>query len=160
MQKDITFFWNNRTPLSNWYPSEFEYLRMKFSCGEQYMMYMKAATFMDIDSATAIMDTRDPARQKELGRGVKNYDDHLWSLVRKPIMVAGLYQKFLQCEVPKKALLDTGNTILAEANPHDRIWGIGLAASDPRASDPSKWLGQNLLGEVLTEVRSRLRGYN
>jgi ribA/ribD-fused uncharacterized protein len=43
-----------------------------------------------------------------------------------------------------------------EASPLDRVWGIGLTADDPRAADPSSWLGLNLLGEALMEVRSRL----
>lgn len=45
-----------------------------------------------------------------------------------------------------------------EASPTDRVWGIGLAADDPRAAHPSTWRGANLLGFALMEARSRLRG--
>ena len=45
---------------------------------------------------------------------------------------------------------------MVESNPFDRIWGIGLAASDPRAQEKNTWLGQNLLGKVLDEIRDRL----
>ena len=44
-----------------------------------------------------------------------------------------------------------------EASPYDTIWGIGLAAEDPRAKDPSQWRGQNLLGFALMEVRDEIR---
>ena len=44
-----------------------------------------------------------------------------------------------------------------EASPVDRIWGIGLAAEDARASQPEQWRGLNLLGYALMEVRDRLR---
>jgi predicted NAD-dependent protein-ADP-ribosyltransferase YbiA (DUF1768 family) len=38
----------------------------------------------------------------------------------------------------------------------DRIWGIGLAADDPRAEEPARWRGLNLLGFALMEARGRL----
>ena len=47
--------------------------------------------------------------------------------------------------------------MLVEANPVDRIWGIGLAADDARAEDTGQWHGLNLLGFALMEVRHQLR---
>ena len=46
------------------------------------------------------------------------------------------------------------------ASPKDRIWGIGFTEDDPRAWNKKSWMGQNLLGEVLTRVRDRLMGSN
>ncbi|SEQ87616.1 hypothetical protein SAMN05216481_11865 [Streptomyces radiopugnans] len=46
--------------------------------------------------------------------------------------------------------------MLVEASPLDRIWGIGLAADDERASDPARWRGLNLLGFALMAARERL----
>jgi ribA/ribD-fused uncharacterized protein len=57
----------------------------------------------------------------------------------------------------REFLLGTGDRVLVEASPQDRIWGIGLAADDERASVPEQWLGLNLLGFALMEVRHRLR---
>jgi ribA/ribD-fused uncharacterized protein len=48
-------------------------------------------------------------------------------------------------------------TTLVEASPYDKIWGIGLAATDPRAQNPAQWRGQNLFGKILTELRDQLR---
>jgi ribA/ribD-fused uncharacterized protein len=42
----------------------------------------------------------------------------------------------------------TGNRVLVEASPVDRVWGIGLAADNERARNPRLWRGQNLLGFV------------
>ena len=71
-------------------------------------------------------------------------------------MVEGLFEKFNQNPQLKQALLETRGTEMVEASPYDRIWGIGLAASDPRAQEKNTWLGQNLLGKVLDIVRDRL----
>ena len=38
----------------------------------------------------------------------------------------------------------------------DTIWGIGLAEDDPRAHNKDTWMGKNLLGYALTEVRDEL----
>nr|WP_272954892.1 NADAR domain-containing protein [Kribbella shirazensis] len=47
---------------------------------------------------------------------------------------------------------------MVEASPLDRVWGIGLAADDPRAVDPTARRGLNLLGFALMEARDRLSG--
>jgi ribA/ribD-fused uncharacterized protein len=120
------------------------------------MMYRKAMLFGDWDIADQILATDNPAKHKDLGRLVKNYDDDIWAEVRFDIMVEGLYEKFNQNPELKRALLETRGTELVETNPNDRIWGIGLAASDPRAQLEETWLGQNLLGKVLDEVRGKL----
>ena len=51
------------------------------------------------------------------------------------------------------ALTQTGDRRLAEASPHDNLWGIGLSACDPRASSPDSWCDQNLLGQALEHAR-------
>lgn len=56
----------------------------------------------------------------------------------------------------KRALLATGGTTLVEASPGDTIWGIGLRASNPKASRRDQWRGTNWLGEILTQVRTEM----
>lgn len=65
--------------------------------------------------------------------------------------------KFTQNPELKRALLDTGNAVLAEAAVNDKIWGIGLSMSDPKRLDPSEWKGQNLMGYALMLVREKIR---
>ena len=71
-------------------------------------------------------------------------------------MKDGNRAKFTQNAELRALLLATRGTTLVEASPYDRIWGIGLAATDPRAHDPKTWRGQNLLGKILTELRDEL----
>ena len=58
----------------------------------------------------------------------------------------------------REFLLSTGERVLVEASPRDRIWGIGLGKHNPRALNPLEWRGQNLLGFALMCVRAQLAG--
>lgn len=130
-----------------------------YNCSEQYMMNKKALLFNDSDVAEMIMEQVHPRRQKFLGRQVRGYVDSTWMSVCQIVMVEGLVSKFQQDPHSLKTLLDTGDTIIAEASPSDRIWGIGLSKDDPRALDESQWQGKNLLGRVLMKVRDDLRKF-
>ena len=55
------------------------------------------------------------------------------------------------------ALDYTGARRIAEASPHNKVWGIGLTAFDPRAASPTSWCGPNLLGQALERTREILR---
>lgn len=65
--------------------------------------------------------------------------------------------QFSQNEELKQQLLCTHPKTLVEASPYDQIWGIGLSEDDPKAWNKLTWRGKNLLGEILTTVRERLR---
>lgn len=118
------------------------------------MMCHKALLFGDSEIAKLILNTENPKKHKELGRKVRNFDEHTWKLRREQIVYKGNYLKFTQNLHLKNALIETVGTTLVEASPYDRIWGIGLSASDPRAKNRETWRGQNLLGDILTRVRN------
>ena len=143
--------------LSNWYLSDFTVDGIKFSSMEQYMMYQKAVVFKDKAIASQILKTNDVARIKDFGRQVSNYNDTVWNGMRQIVIYKGLLEKFRQNEKLKKALLDTGDDILAECAVSDKIWGIGLSMKDSNRHDIKSWKGQNLLGFALMLVRSELR---
>lgn len=142
--------------LSNWYQSEFMVDYVKFSSMEQYMMYQKAMTFQDQMIAKEILQTKDAAKIKQLGRQVTNYNDHIWNGIRQIVVYEGLVAKFSQNEELKKRLKGTKTAILAECAVKDRIWGIGLSMKDSKRLDITQWKGQNLLGYALMEVRKGL----
>lgn len=54
-------------------------------------------------------------------------------------------------------LLATGNAYLVEANPDDKVWGIGMDRYDKYARAPGYWKGDNLLGQILMDVRGLSR---
>lgn len=147
----FTFFWDG--PFSQWYPAKFTASCIKFNCAEQFMMWSKATTFDDLATARLIMEKRDPRLQKQLGRKVKDFDPEIWDKIKNKVVEEASFFKFSQNPLLLQRLYETEGTTLVEASPYDKIWGIGLAADDPKAENRSTWQGQNLLGEILTEVR-------
>jgi len=152
----FTFFFTGASPFSQWYPSSFTVDGVTFGCAEQFMMYGKAMLFGDLEIAQQTLAAVHPKEHKALGRKVTSFDDAVWKARRVEIVMAGNRAKFSQNEELRALLLATRGTELVEASPYDRIWGIGLAAGDPRAQDPKTWRGQNLLGKILTELRDEL----
>ncbi|KAJ7241005.1 hypothetical protein B0H12DRAFT_1133942 [Mycena haematopus] len=55
----------------------------------------------------------------------------------------------------RERLFATGETMIVEASPFDKIWGIGYSEADA-LSGGAKW-GLNLLGKALVEARRVLR---
>lgn len=157
MDKKYYFFFRKHMWGSQWYPSIYIVNGVKYHCNEQYMMAQKALLFNDTKIYDKIMKTKDPKRIKALGRQVNNFEDNIWDNNKYRIVLEANYAKFSQNLYLKDQLLQTGDKIIAEASPYDNIWGIGLTASDKRAQDMSKWLGQNLLGKALMETREKLK---
>jgi len=148
-----TFFFTEVSPFSQWHRCLFTAGELTFICAEQYMMHGKAILFGDREIAAEIIAADHPKTHKALGRKVKGFDDKVCKANREAIVLAGNRLKFEQNPDLKAALLATRGTVLVEASPYDRIWGIGLAAKDPRAQNEATWQGQNLLGKILTKLR-------
>ncbi len=153
MTQKFTFFWESDSPFSNWYPQSFVHNGQKYNCSEQYMMYKKAMLFKDTDVAEMIMEQSHPRKQKFLGRQVRGFDHEVWMAECKEIMIPALVSKFTQDTYSLNCMLDSVGSIIVEASPYDKIWGIGMTKDDPRATDPAQWDGLNLLGDVLMSAR-------
>lgn len=151
MEEKFTFF--HRGKFSQWAMCNFSVDSTDYNCAEQYMMASKAILFRDWESLDKIMASKLPKEQKALGRKVSNFNEVLWNHYSRHAVYYGNYAKFTQNKQFEKALLETVGTTLVEASPHDRLWGIGLDAGDPRAQKRETWRGKNWLGEVLTAVR-------
>lgn len=160
------FFWGHQpTPsgqlgpscLSQWWESPFLVDGVKYQTAEHWMMAAKARLFEDETALARILASFDPHTAKAAGRAVKGFDDAIWAAQRQAVVIEGNLAKFAQHDDLADFLLGTGDRVLAEASPDDRIWGIGLASNNTYARRPLKWPGKNLLGFALMEVRDRLR---
>lgn len=159
------FFYSNKCPLSNFYPTSFTYSYQtdtsshRFFTSEQAFMWSKARFFDDNETAEKIlMENLSPMNCKNLGRSVKNYDDTEWDKVRFDFMKEVNYAKFSQNEELKNYILqnDFYLKLFVEASPSDGIWGIRMKSTDDGLEDCRNWRGQNLLGKVLSSVRDNI----
>lgn len=145
-----------RGPFSQFHASRFTVDGADYVCAEQYMHEQKARLFGDIAMADRILKSDSPHEHKLMGGRVSGFEQDRWDAEKVAIVTRGNQAKFGQNAGLRRRLLDTGDAILAEANPKDYIWGIGLAEDDPAALDPARWQGQNLLGQILMAVRAQL----
>ncbi len=161
----IIYFWGH-TPnpkkmtaacLSQWYDCYFEVAGVQYHTTEQYMMASKALLFGDNEVYQKIMEANNPHDYKKLGRKVRNFEPEPWDSKKSEIVVEGNKAKFSQNPDLKKFLLSTGDAILVEASPYDKIWGIGLDRETAMKGSVEQWQGENLLGCALMEVRDWLR---
>ncbi len=163
METSTHVFFYGHTPnklgihiFSQFYPCSFSTDDRSYCCAEQWMMSQKALVFKDTTTFDKIMSAKNPTKIKSLGRQIKNFDEEKWNKVKFDIVYKGNLMKFSQNDDLLKRLLNTKNKILVEASPYDKIWGIGLTASDAIKTDPDDWPGANLLGKALMKVRDAL----
>jgi ribA/ribD-fused uncharacterized protein len=163
-EPEYLFFWGH-TPkrpglgkhvLSQWWPARFMINGEHFTSTEHYMMAAKARLFGDEETRAEILAATTPAKAKALGRKVRGFDEKVWEENRFEIVVEANAAKFGQNTNLGAFLSVTGDAVLVEASPVDRVWGIGLAADDPRAKRPAEWKGLNLLGFALMRARAVL----
>lgn len=161
----FVFFWGHTKPksgvskscFSQWYESSFEIDGINYQTAEHYMMAHKALLFGDNESAQKAVSASNPGEAKKIGREVQGFIDSRWLEHRFEIVVNANIEKFKQNSELKEFLLGTGNRVLVESSPVDKIWGIGLASDNQSIENPNLWRGLNLLGFALMEVRDQLQ---
>lgn len=144
--------------LSQWWPSPFAVDGVTYATAEHWMMAGKARLFGDAEAEARVLAAGHPSVAKKAGRLVRGFDEETWARQRFGVVVEGSVHKFAADAELRAYLLGTGERVLVEASPVDRVWGIGLTADDEAAQDPERWRGPNLLGFALMEARGRLRG--
>lgn len=184
MSKVITFFGLNTkyAIFSNFAPSKFVLDGHTFYSSEQAFMYYKAITFNDNTMAEKILNYIDenvytearkefvannrasPAVKqwkkhmmavKKMGRNVSNFVVSTWAIESVRIMGDCIIQKFIQDRYAQRLLLETGDALICEASPRDKIWGVGVGSAIAQKG-PEFWKGKNQLGNILTCARTAL----
>lgn len=143
--------------LSQWFPKSFTVDGITYPTSEHWMMAEKARLFKDEATLHQILRSTSPADAKKLGRLVRNFSPAEWGKACVDIVARGNYAKFSQNPELKEFLLSTGDAILVEASPYDKVWGIGMGKFSTGRENPGNWKGANLLGYALMQPRHLLR---
>lgn len=155
------FFWGHQpgkngvtaSCFSQWYGAPFVIDGERYPTAEHFMMAEKALLFGDHVTKEQILKAPNPGAAKALGRQVRGFDEATWLRHRFSIVVRANEAKFAQNPELGQFLRQTGDRILVEASPVDRVWGIGLAQDYEKVNNPNQWRGLNLLGFALIQVR-------
>ena len=156
-ENGVTLFFTENSPLSNFYKCKFSIGGQEYCCVEQYLWARKAIVYGDEQSLYRIMNTDSQVMMKRVGHGIKPKDDgKVWLEMMPEVMTQGVHAKFTQNDNLKQFLAETGETILAEANPRDTKWGCGFGMFHTDAFNTNKWQGLNELGKIMMQVRDDL----
>jgi hypothetical protein len=168
---DVLYFYGHRNApygeFSNFFASELELTHecigspsknhWRYPTAEHAIMHIKATLMGDTHTASLILEVpKDaPMKAKKLGRKVKPFHQRVWDAHVERIAYAIVFAKFSQNASLGDKLKQTGNKVLAEAAPNDKIWGIGLDAKSAKTG--AAWAGLNILGNALMEVRKAIQ---
>ena len=153
------YFYSPREVFSNWHKCEFKdpITGLLFGSSEQAFFWYKADFFKDNKRRFLIENEKNPKTAKDWGREIINYDEKSWKSMRVGYMTYVNYLKYSQNPEFTRELLETENRKLVEASPFDKIWGVGLKETDIKILDEKEWLGTNLLGIALENVRELIK---
>lgn len=113
--------------------------------------YFQAMKFYSTDQEwfNEVRTAPNPAAAKKMGHDRQHKHDPNWDTVRIRVMWDGLVLKAIQHPDFRKALLDTGDSMLVEQAYGDYFWGEGRDGS-----------GLNVLGRLLVKLRTYIRTLN
>lgn len=145
MEIKITSFQGPYKFLSNFWMCTVIYEDITYTSSEHAY---QAAKTLDIEKRKQIADCKTAGDSKRAGRKLVIRSD--WEEVKYQVMLDIVTEKFKD-SLLKSWLKNTGNTALVEFNTwHDNVWGN---CTCPKCVGIQ---GQNYLGRILMEVRSKL----
>jgi ribA/ribD-fused uncharacterized protein len=109
--------------------------------------YFQAQKFSDPKLREQVRRASTPGEAARLGRSRRAPLRGDWEAVKVDVMRGAVRAKFEQHPDLAARLLATGDARIVEHTGNDRFWGDGGDGS-----------GRNMLGEILMDVRARLRG--
>lgn len=122
----------------------------------QYMAYRKALLCGWESQGLKVLDLHNPAEIDQILQSGTPAELKRWAGQQQVIAYHGLVAKFVQNEGLAEELLETGSKTIVACLPQDVLWGIGMDVNEPEVAHSEKWLGRNLLGYTLMQVRSAI----
>lgn len=109
--------------------------------------YFQAQKFLDPRDREQVRAAKTPMIAARLGRDRSRSLRRDWEAVKVSVMREALDAKFRQHAELTTLLLSTGDALLVEHTENDHYWGDGGDGS-----------GKNMLGRLLMDLRTELRG--
>ncbi len=103
------------------------------------------------------MSAKSAGEMKALGTKVNKFNPEVWAKSVMDIAINCLHAKFTQNNNMANCLLATGDNVLVEASPNDKLWGIGIYMFDPMIITKQSLWGENVQGKALMQVRKTIR---
>ena len=156
---NVTLFYGKPSSFSNFHEAQFLLDGVTYNCSEQYYCSQKALTFGARGLAERVKQMTNPINMKSSAkaRNIPGYRRKTWYEKATLLLTRACLAKFSQNAKLREELLATGDNLMAEANPDDTHWGIGMPLDDQLAADQSNWKGLNCMGTILQKVRACLR---
>ena len=157
--EEAMVFFSAKCPLNNRnteYPFRIE--GTEYSCVDQYAVEQKCLLFGDSQAAKQVMEETDPRNMKKIGDDLKSYDHRQWMDSCKRVVHKAVLAKFTDTQAAGATayLMDTKDLVIGEATRHTK-WGTGLHVSDQNALQVQEWSGENWMGGILMDVRSKIQ---
>ena len=108
--------------------------------------YFQAQKFAGTEHEEAVRQAKSPMIAARMDRSRERPLRADWEMVKDDVMREALYAKFTQNPKLGSLLLATGDAVIVEHTNNDGYWGDGGDGS-----------GKNRLGELLMELREKLR---
>ena len=165
MSNEFIFFWGENSYLSNFFlDTPFILNGIYYISSEHYFMETKASTWPTNKNKylqELILKSPTGKQAKSYGIQVEGFNEEVWNKIKFNVMKIGITEKFNQNPFYLNKLLETGNKILIEASPYDKIWGIGMNEKKFLTLDSKEQENilkeRNLLGKALMEVREEFK---
>ena len=148
----IIAFKGYQHPLSNHFPCRLTVYEHEFKSLEHAYFWHMATEFRLQELATEIKGCVHAGEAKRLSKLIASDEERFrWESDNIEAMKHLLQAKYEQCEQFCTCLIENQGKTLAEATP-SRLWGTGFSPFLTEHSSPIFWLGQNMLGVLLTEL--------
>ena len=149
-------FFGEINPLSNFYPSSFIHEGVQYISSEQLIQANKAKLFGDTETYNEILCCTTSLECKNLSKQIRNVDEKKWEEEALNACLPGIRAKFYQnTNVMDMLVNKTGIKRIVECA-SDRLWGTGVPLGDPDCLDPTKWISQGILGQILEYIRDEV----
>ena len=139
--------------LSNYAPCNLTYMGLEFKSLEHLYQWMKASDLEMEDLAEQIRLSKHAGAAHAIARDyIDSEMAKSWEEKSISTMYTCLTVKVEQCEKFKQALIESGDSILAEAT-RNTFWAAGLDPYTLAMTRQQYWPGENKLGELLMKLR-------